>query len=293
MPPGLWVGPPVRGRRPGRLPRSYRFAEEPDRGPAVRGRDAGCPAPPQRSVHALLTHTALIGIFWRKTGPAGGMYDSWFGQVLVKYPKFAEPFRNRIRENAKKMAAEAGIEMEFIRRRNFRMEDRVKEILAKRGEHTGLVCIFSAMEPCPTYKPWHNKQTGKTFPIQDEGKCLHYYFYFVDEDLGLCHVHVPTWLPCRLQICFNGHNWLAGQLSKRASIIEWLTMRSATLRTGNGRSASPTDGKQNESTRGSTSSRGAAARSIGTSPRIPLERGPVRIRHRHRLPQAGGSAGDL
>ena len=70
------------------------------------------------------------------------------------------------------------------------------------------------MEPCSTYKPWHNKQTGKTYLVPDDGKCLHYYFYFVDEDLGLCHVRVPTWLPCRLQICFNGHNWLAGQLTR-------------------------------------------------------------------------------
>jgi hypothetical protein len=36
----------------------------------------------------------------------------------------------------------------------------------------------------------------------------------VDEELGLCHVRVPTWLPCRLQVCFNGHNWLAGRLGK-------------------------------------------------------------------------------
>ncbi|HEY1897375.1 MAG TPA: hypothetical protein VGG62_13930 [Terracidiphilus sp.] len=36
----------------------------------------------------------------------------------------------------------------------------------------------------------------------------------MDEELGLCHVRVPTWLPCRLQICFNGHHWLAGQLRK-------------------------------------------------------------------------------
>jgi hypothetical protein len=85
----------------------------------------------------------------------------------------------------------------------------VKELLDKRGGNTGLVRIFSAMEPCSTYKPWHNKQTGKTYLVPDDGKCLHYYFYFVDEELGLCHVRVPTWLPCRLQIYFNGHNWLA------------------------------------------------------------------------------------
>jgi len=147
---------------------------------------------------------------------AGGMTSFLYERKIriFDYPKFAEPFRNRIRENAEKMAAEGGIEIEFIRKRNFRKEDRVKEILAGRGEQAGLVCIFSAMEPCSTYKPWHNKQTGKTYLVPDDGKCLHYYFYFVDEDLGLCHVRVPTWLPCRLQICFNGHNWLAGQMSK-------------------------------------------------------------------------------
>ena len=147
---------------------------------------------------------------------AGGMTSLLFERKIriFDYPKFAEPFRNRIRENAEKLAAEAGIEIEFIRKRNFRKEHRVKQIIAERGDHAGLVCIFSAMEPCSTYKPWHNKQTGKTYLVPDDGKCLHYYFYFVDEALGLCHVRVPTWLPCRLQICFNGHNWLAGQLRK-------------------------------------------------------------------------------
>ena len=72
---------------------------------------------------------------------------------IFDYPKFAEPFGNRIRENAEQLATEAGMEIEFIGKRNFRKEDRVKEILTKRGEHAGLACIFSAMEPCSTYKP--------------------------------------------------------------------------------------------------------------------------------------------
>jgi hypothetical protein len=147
---------------------------------------------------------------------AGGMTSFLFERKIriFDYPKFAERFRNRLRENAERLAAEAGLEIEFIRKRNFRKEDRVKEVLEKRGEHPGLVCIFSAMEPCSTYKPWHNKSTGKTYLVPDDSKCLHYYFYLVDEDLGLCYVRVPTWLPCRLQIYFNGHNWLAGQLRK-------------------------------------------------------------------------------
>ena len=134
---------------------------------------------------------------------------------IFDYPRFAEPFRNQLRENAERLATENGIEIEFLRKRNRRKEDRVQQILAQRGDHPGLVCIFSAMEPCATYKPWHNKETGKTYLLPNDGKCLHYYFYFIDEELGLCYVRVPTWLPCRLQIYFNGHNWLAAQLRKR------------------------------------------------------------------------------
>jgi hypothetical protein len=28
-----------------------------------------------------------------------------------------------------------------------------------------------------------------------QGKCLHYYFYFVDDELGLCYLRVPTSRP--------------------------------------------------------------------------------------------------
>ena len=66
---------------------------------------------------------------------------------IFDYPKFAEPFRNALRENAERLAADHGIGIEFLRKRTQRKEDRVKEILAQRGEHPGLVCILSAMEP--------------------------------------------------------------------------------------------------------------------------------------------------
>ncbi len=71
------------------------------------------------------------------------------------------------------------------------------------------------MESCPSYKPWHDKLTGRTFLKPESGWCLHYYFYLIDEDFGLCYLRVPTWCPFRPQVYFNGHNWLAAQLSKR------------------------------------------------------------------------------
>src|SRR5215203_6180585 len=134
------------------------------------------------------------------------------GIRIFDYTQFAEPLREEIRGHAERLAAESGLAIEFIQRKTFRKEDRVQEILRARGDHPGLVHIFSAMEPCSSFKPWHNKQTGQTYLRSSEAKCLHYYFYFVHEDLGLCYLRVPTWAPFRLQFYYNGHNPLARQL---------------------------------------------------------------------------------
>ena len=69
------------------------------------------------------------------------------------------------------------------------------------------------MEACGAYQPWHDKQTHKTFVRPDSGKCLHYYFYFIDAELGLVYLRVPTWAPFRLQFYCNGHSWLARRLT--------------------------------------------------------------------------------
>ena len=134
---------------------------------------------------------------------------------IFDYPLFAKTLRDELRLSAEKIAEENDLNIEFIRKTNFRKEKRIKMILKKRGDHPGIVHIFSAMESCNSYKPWHDKKTHKTFLKPASGKCLHYYFYFIDRDPGLCYVRVPTWCPFRLQIYFNGHNWLASELRKK------------------------------------------------------------------------------
>jgi len=135
------------------------------------------------------------------------------GIRIFDYTKFAAPLREEIRENAEKLASEAGLEIQFIRKlRGTRKEKVVREYMDGRGDSPGLVCILSAMEACQSYRPWHDKGSGKTFLKPTRGKCLHYYFYFIDSDLGLCYLRVPTWCPFRLQFYFNGHNWLAAKL---------------------------------------------------------------------------------
>ena len=94
-------------------------------------------------------------------GYAGAMagYLSYHKIRLFDYPRWAEPLRDELRNHAEQLASKAGIEIEFIRRHKaFRKEDRIKAIIAKRGNHPGLVHIFSAMESCTAYR-------SKYFPI--------------------------------------------------------------------------------------------------------------------------------
>ena len=97
---------------------------------------------------------------------------------IFDFSSFSQPLTEQIRQNAQRIADENGIEIEFIRKlRAFRKDDRIQEIIQKTGRTEGLIHIFSAMEQCNTYKPWHDKNTGRTFLKFDQSKCLHHYFY--------------------------------------------------------------------------------------------------------------------
>jgi len=132
---------------------------------------------------------------------------------IFDYARFAEPLRERIREAAEKLAADAGARIEYIAKTHIRKEDVVAQVIKTRGDHPGLVHVISAMESCSSYRAWHDKQTHETALKPTSGKCLHYYFYFIDPKLGLVYLRVPTWCPFRLQFYCNGHSWLARQLT--------------------------------------------------------------------------------
>jgi hypothetical protein len=135
------------------------------------------------------------------------------GIRIFDYPQFAQTLRDRVRDGAALLAANAGIGIEHIAKSHIRKEEVVARVLAQRGDHPGLVHILSAMEACDSYRPWHDKASGKSFVRPDSGKCLHYYFYFMDAALGLVYLRVPTWAPFRLQFYCNGHSWLARQMT--------------------------------------------------------------------------------
>ena len=165
------------------------------------------------SCYDRLVITGTLPVICYAAGMTG--YLNAKGIRIFDYPEFAKTLRDRVRDRAATLAAEAGITIEHIAKPHIRKEDVVARVLRQRGDRPGLVHVISAMEACDAYKPWHDKQTHKTFIRPDSGKCLHYYFYFQDATFGLVYLRVPTWAPFRLQFYCNGHSWLARKLSAK------------------------------------------------------------------------------
>jgi hypothetical protein len=164
---------------------------------------------------------------------AGGMTSFLYahGIRIFDYPRFAEPLRDRIWDCVHEICAAAGMEIEHVSKGHIRKEALVAQVLAARGEAPGLVHVISAMESCPSYKPWMDKSNGHMYLRPTQGKCLHYYVYFIDEELGLCYLRIPTWAPFGLQFYCNGHSALACALRREG--IDFVQEDNAFLRIDN------------------------------------------------------------
>jgi hypothetical protein len=101
----------------------------------------------------VITGTPLVVCY------AAGMtgYLNAKGIRIFDYPQFAMTLRDQMRDRAASRAAEARVTVGQIAKPHIRKDDVVARVLARRGDHPGLVHVISAMEVCDAYKPWHDK----------------------------------------------------------------------------------------------------------------------------------------
>src|SRR5258707_14123558 len=85
------------------------------------------------------------------------------GVRIFDYPQFASTLRDRVRERAAALAAQAGITIEHIAKSHIRKEAGVAEGLKTRGENPRLVHVISAREGRGAQPPADCKAKAKTF----------------------------------------------------------------------------------------------------------------------------------
>lgn len=136
-------------------------------------------------------------------------------KILFKeFQTHAKYLAELLKKHAQSLAEEAHAPYIYLNNGQTRKEALVKSFLEARGEHPGLVAVLSSLEVCSSFDIFKNRERQKLEVVGRQRKCLHFYFYFIDSELGLCYFRVQSFFPFRVQIYFNGREQLARKLDK-------------------------------------------------------------------------------
>jgi hypothetical protein len=156
-------------------------------------------------------------------------YLSRAGVLLKDFAAFASGWTERVRGAARQLAEQADRPLCYLQGSSQRKELLAREQARRQGLTEGLIGIWSVIEPCLTYFVRKDREQKKLVLRLEPGKCLHYYFYFLHEQLGLLHLRLQTWFPFAIHLGLNGRHWLARQLDQagigyvqRENCFTWL-----------------------------------------------------------------------
>jgi len=133
------------------------------------------------------------------------------GLRIKDFGPFVNRHSERIKQHAKATAERRG--RPYIHLTGpIRKEDYVQAMVRRDKITDGLVCVLAAVEACHSFKLAYGE--GKPHLVSARRKCLCLYFYFVDREFGLMHIRITSWFPFMVQVCLNGHDWLARKLDR-------------------------------------------------------------------------------
>jgi hypothetical protein len=140
----------------------------------------------------------------------------WFlnaNRILLKnFKTYVQGVTDQVRAATEHLAKAAGRPLTYLDSPRISKEDQARQIAEREGIQEGLICVFSAVEPCFSYEVHRSAQQRKLQLRGRTTKCLHYYFYLQHPVFGFMHLRLQTWFPLTIHIAINGREWLARQL---------------------------------------------------------------------------------
>jgi hypothetical protein len=146
---------------------------------------------------------------------AGMIGFLWQRQVLLKdFKAFAGTITAQVRQAAEASALSQGRPIEYLHNSAMKKEDWARQVAQRDGIQQGLIGVLKAVEGCWSYEVGPNRVEKKLQLRGKPSKCLHYYHYFMDPEVGLTYVRLQTWFPFTVHVGMNGREWLARQMDK-------------------------------------------------------------------------------
>lgn len=144
---------------------------------------------------------------------AGMMNFLWHRQVLLKdFKMYAANITSEVRHAAEEQAIQQGRPIEYLHNSSMDKEAWARAVAKRDGIEQGLIGVLKAVECCWSYEVGPNRAKKKLELRGKPSKCLHYYHYFMDPQVGLTYVRLQTWFPFTVYVGMNGREWLARQM---------------------------------------------------------------------------------
>ena len=133
--------------------------------------------------------------------------------VLYKdFGAFVQRISKRVKECAEQMARDHRRPLIYLRSPKQSKEEFVRQLIEREQLTEGLVCILTCVEPCRSFSLRGDRNSKHIKLVAETRQCQHLYFYFLDQEFGLLHIRLQTWLPLTIQVCLNGREYLARQM---------------------------------------------------------------------------------
>ena len=137
--------------------------------------------------------------------------DHTLGIRRKDFMGWAKGQSQRIIDHARQLAEETHRPFLYLNQ-PVRKDQVVQHLLRQHPVDDGLVCVLRCLEHSPSFRLTVGDGRPRFAPARP--KCLAFYFYYLDPDLGLIHVRLPTLFPFAIQVAVNGHNYLARQMRR-------------------------------------------------------------------------------
>lgn len=145
------------------------------------------------------------------------------GVLLKDFKPYVERVSQQIKQHAEALATQAGrlfrcLETAMTAKNGHSKQELAKQLAEEAQISEGLVTVLYTLEPCSTFTVRGNRQTQRLEIVRRSTKCLHFYCYYLDRELGFIHIRLQSWFPFQIQVYVNGRECLARYLNPQGII---------------------------------------------------------------------------
>jgi len=160
-----------------------------------------------RGTLRLIASVGGLLSYMRYRGGGGGILHKDFGT-------WSQGITEAVKEGGRAAMEQAGGKVFYLGRSGASKEDKARQIAAERGIREGPVCLLETLEMGQSYE-MHRDREKKLLVLEPRPRLsLHQYSYWMDREVGMCHVRVQSWLPLNVFISMNGREWLCRSLDQ-------------------------------------------------------------------------------